>query len=218
MLILRPVSLVVCCALFALGCGTEDDAGADVTWQGEAAHLIVKGHLNGEDLDFAITGEDAADTDRVWCGREYAGPPDANGDPDVTKAKLYKTNIYAQVTVGGEDRRLELELKPHDFQSDEVPSTAKIIARVDGESVAADETWLEFEWHTPDGEGDLLETSAQTGTLELELYSGQPGDDGLIIPAGEGSIGLKLDAKWSENERLQVSVTALCTESELDLE
>jgi hypothetical protein len=215
---LRSACPFIVCGLLSIGCGADDAQDPQLTWQGGAAHLMVKGHLNGEDLDVAITGEDAADTATLWCGREYGGPPDANGDPDVTRAKLYKTNIYAQVTIGGEDRRLELELKPHDFQADAVPSTTRIIARVDEESVATDATWLDFEWHTPDGEGDLLETSAQTGTFELELYSGEPGADGLIIPAGEGSIGGRLDAKWSENERLQVSVTAPCTESELDLE
>lgn len=216
-LLIRAAFLASLCAL-GTGCSGEDDDSTSLSWQGAEPHLIVKGHLNGEDLDLSITGQDAADPSKVWCAREYAGPPDDNGEPDVSRAKLYKLNIFALVTVDGEERRLELEFKPHDFQADAVPSTARVIPRVDDEAIDADATWLDFEWHTPDGEGDLLETSAQTGHFELELYSGEPGEDGLMIPAGEGSFGGTLDASWSEQERLQASVTAVCTENELDLE
>jgi hypothetical protein len=216
-LLIRAAFLASICAC-GTGCGAEDADSASLSWQGAEPHVIVKGHLNGEDLDLSITGEAAADPANVWCAREYAGPPDANGEPDVSLAKLYKVNVFALVTVGGEERRLELEFKPHDFQSDAVPSTARVIPRVDDEVVDSDATWLDFEWHTPDGEGDLLETSAQTGRFELELYSGEPGADGLLIPAGEGSFGGTLDARWSEQERLEASVSAPCMESELDLE
>ncbi len=198
-------------------CG-EEKSDTSLSWQGAEPHFVVKGHLNGEDLDLSIVGEAAADPERVWCGREYDGPPDANGEPDVSLAKLYKVNVYAQVNIGGEARRLELEFKPYDFQAATVPSSIEIVARVDDESVAESAMWTDFEWHTPDGEGDLLETSAQTGRFELELYTGEPGDDGLMIPEGEGSIGGTMDASWSEQDRLQVSMTALCTENELDLE
>lgn len=204
--------------LLASGCGGEDAETTSFSWGGTESHLTVKGHLNGEDLDLNVTGEEAEDSAKLWCSREYAGPPDANGEPDITQAKLYKTNIYALVTINGDERQLELEFKPHDFQVDDVPKTISVIPRVDGEVVSGDETWVDFEWHTPDGEGDLLESSAQTGAFELELYSGEPGEDGLMIPEGEGSIGGTLDAQWSEQERLQVSFTALCTENELDLE
>lgn len=210
--------LLAFAASSSLGCSSDDKSDSPLTWSGEESHLVVKGHLNGEDLDISLTGSVAADPAMLWCAREYDGPPDADGNPDVTRAKLYKVNVLGIVTIGGEDRRLELEFKPHDFQADAVPSATNIIARVDGEAVAANESWLDFEWHTPDGEGDLLETSAQTGKLDLELYSGEPGEDGLTIPEGEGSIGGLLDAKWSENERLQVSFSAPCTENSLDLE
>jgi hypothetical protein len=215
--LMRAVFIASLCAV-GTGCGASEDDSAPLSWDGSEPHLVLRGHLNGEDLDLSITGSDAADPANLWCAREYAGPPDANDEPDISRAKLYKLNVFAQVTIGGEARRLELEFKPHDFQRDAVPSVTRVIPRIDDEAVEDDATWLDFEWHTPDGEGDLLETSAQKGQFNLELYSGEPGEDGLIVPEGEGSFGGTLDAHWSEQERLQASFTAPCTENELDLE
>ena len=212
----HKILLLISLSTMSAACASkgEDTASA---WQGAEPHLSVRGYLNGENLDIQLTGE-AATASNLWCGRKYVGPPDANGAPDVTLSKLYKTNVYAQVTVGNEARRFELEFKPHDFQTDSAPRLVKVVPRVDDMSVASDSMWVDLEWHTPDGETDLLETSAQTGAFELEMYSGEPGEDGLMIPEGEGSFGGYLSAKWSEQEHLEVSMTAPCTENELDVE
>ncbi|HYO96884.1 MAG TPA: hypothetical protein VER33_20375 [Polyangiaceae bacterium] len=212
----HKILVVVSLSTLSVACASDGEEAA-ASWQGSEPHLSVRGYLNGEDLDIQLSG-DAATASNLWCGRKYVGPPDANGEPDVTTARLYKTNVYAQVKVGVEARRFELEFKPHDFQTNNAPRVVKVVPRVDDESVASDSMWVDMEWHTPDGETDLLETSAQTGAFELKMYSGQPGEDGLMIPEGDGSFGGYLSAKWSEQEYLEVSMTAPCTENELDVE
>jgi hypothetical protein len=210
--------IALVCAGFTVGCGNQDEEEKSLAWKGADAHLVVRGHLNGEDIDVALTGADAMNSERLWCAREYQAPEDANGEPDASRAKLYEITLNGIVTIHGEERLLQLELKPHDFQSDPVPAVVHVVPRVDDHAPASNELWAEFEWLTPDGETDLLETSAHAGAFRLELYTGQPGSDGITIPAGMGAFGGTLSAKWSEQEQLQMSVSAPCIETELELE
>jgi hypothetical protein len=206
------------CALSVFACGSEDAEDQELSWMGANSHLVVRGRLNGEDIDVALTGDAASDSDRLWCGREYQAPPDTLGEPDVSQAKLYEITLNGIVSVRGEERLLQLELKPHDFQSGGVPAVIRVVPRVDGQTPAATEMWAEFEWLTPDGEDEILETSAQAGSFRLELYSGAPAADGIVIPPGEGVFGGTLLAKWSEREQLRFSISAPCVESDLELE
>jgi hypothetical protein len=209
--------LALACSLATFACGSDDTKEESFAWKGAEAHLVAQGYLNGEDISIALTGSAAQDPEKLWCSREYVGPDDGTGEPDVSRAKLQEVTLNAIVNIGGQDRLLQLELKPHDFQSDTVPTQLKVVARVEDQTPPSNALWAEFEWLTADGEGDILETSAQAGTFRLELFTGEPGEDGLVIPEGEGMFGGSLAAKWSEQEELRISVSAPCLESELDL-
>jgi hypothetical protein len=89
---------------------------------------------------------------------------------------------------------------------------------VDGVDPPANGVWAEWEWHSADGEQDLYDASAQEGRFTLQLFSGTPSEGGLVIPAGEGSVGGFLNARWSLEDSLTVSFTALCTENDIEEE
>jgi hypothetical protein len=198
------------------GCSAEA-AHSDADWQGEALHLAVRGNLNGESVAVALEGVAGTDSTKLWCKREYESAADSKGEFDPVHAKQTEIEITAVVEVAGKPRILQLELKRHNLQADRIGSDIKIIPRVDGVEPPADSVWLDFEWTTLDDES-ILETSAQTGTVTLQHWSGVPGAGGVVVPAGEGKVGASIHAKWSEQEHLDISFTAPCTENETDIE
>ena len=206
--------LVALLALVGAGCGTSSSARTIDGWQGAEAHLEVVGTLDGEALDISL-GDAASDTAEVFCTREYS-VPEIGGVAQYDMGELIEIKIDAWVTIGGVRRLIELELKQHDFQSDTVPATVRVVPRSDTMDPASDQMWLEWEWHD-EADATLYEAAAQTGTFELELYTGTPDATGLVIPNGMGEVGGYFDARWSETEELHGSFTVACTESIVSL-
>jgi len=206
-------SVVLVCGALTSACGPSDEGPTRITsWQGVAPHLVVQGVLDGENIDATLEGEALGS---LHCDREYEAPPDAEGNPDVMLAKPIELVIIGIVSAGGQDRIMELELKAHDFQKDPVPSLIQIIPRVETDPVPSSAMWMEWEWHTLD-DGDLLETAAQTGTFQLDLFDGVP-TQGEVIPPDTGSVGGFARGQWSEDEELVISFTAPCAASDVEL-
>jgi hypothetical protein len=51
----------------------------------------------------------------------------------------------------------------------------------------------------------------------LELFTGSPGPDGLVIPDNEGAVGGFLTAVWSPAEKITMSFSVDCATSFLEI-
>lgn len=208
-------ALLLGCSMF-LGC--SGGGGGGITWEGEEPHLIVRGVIDGEMVDIELRGADAVAAG-VSCEREYLADESSTmpGEPDLSTAVFNEVKINATVTINGEQRFLELELKQHDLQSDAIGTDITVVPRLAVGLPAADEMWLEFEWQTLPDETTVLEVAALEGNVTLERFTGTPGTDTVVIPSGDGDVGVTIDARWSPTDSLQISVTAPCVDSDVGL-
>jgi hypothetical protein len=215
---MRHLSLIsIAAAMFLIGCGAADAEETPGAWQGESPHFSAHGFINGENVEFTISGDDVASGSQVWCEREYLAPRGTDGTFDLTRAHQSVADIVGQTVVHGEDRTFELEIRNDSFNSEALNSAFTVVPRVDGMDPSAGAAWLDWEWHGLDGT-DIYEASAQDGKFELKLLTGSPGEGGVVIPAGEGALGGFLSARWSVNESLTVSFTVPCTVSDVEEE
>ncbi len=219
---LRPglLSLAIVPVL-SLGCPPpEETPPADelTGWLGAAPHVAIQGRLDGEDLDLRLEGAAAADATKVFCTREYVAADDGTGNADLTTARNTEVKVNAPFTVGDQERVVELEFKKHDFQSDAPDTNVDIVVRDDTQDPAADQMWLELEWHLAADDSDLFESAASDGTFQLGEFTGTPGEGGVVIPDNEGSVGGFADVVWGVDETLKISVSAPCAANAVEVE
>jgi hypothetical protein len=205
-------NLTILGAAALVGCASDKEQGSAPVWQGETPHLSIEGRLNGEDIAIEIDGDGAANGTRAWCAREYEAPLREDDSLDLTQATSTATEINGSASIGGEERTFELELRDHALHRDEVGASLAVVP--DDTEVAAGELQIEWEWHI--GDVDLFEASAQDGHVDLELFTGNPGSGGIVIPSGEGSVGGVIEARWSLDESLSVSFTLPCMATEVE--
>jgi hypothetical protein len=206
-------NLVVLGAAVMAGCAGEQESGSGLEWRGETPHLLIQGRLNGEDVAIDVNGDGAASGSVAWCAREYEAPVLEDDSLDMARATYTATEITGFATVGGEERTFDLELRDHAMQSGDIGASLSVVPD-DSTDVAADEVRIDWEWHL--GDLDLFEASAQDGRIELELFTGAPGEGGVVIPSGEGSVGGVVEARWGLDESLSVSFTLPCLETEVE--
>lgn len=211
----RVLCAVACACVLALGCG--DDASKDDAkgWAGESLHLRAEGSVNGEKVSLDLDA-DAVAAGELHCKLEYTAPALPDGMPDYAKGKLNEIKIEGVVTVGEEQRGLEIELKMHDFQSDEPGTRVTVVPRDDTAAPAASEAWLEWEWHDAVSDEELYQAAASDGSITVELFEGEVDATGLVIP--QGKVGITFTGRWSETEELTASFTLDCTEAEVVVE
>ena len=207
----RPRVLGLFCVLF-VGCG----GGSGLSWEGETEHVVVSGFLNGEDVELRYTDADAVAVE-LSCVREYE-VPFVNGASDPTMTVNVENEIQGRVEINGEVRFFQVELKRHDAQGEPLETPLTIVPRDDlnPPDVSGDEIWVEWEWQDADG-SDLYEQSAQSGTVTFHAFTGTRDPATGLIPEGEGVIGVTIDAYWSPQERLQISLTAPCVENDVEV-
>lgn len=207
----RKRALAALLVATTMGCG-GGDGGVD--WYGTDPHLIVSGHLFDEDVSIDVTDPAMVEFGRFECRREYEVPT-IGGVPDPTMARNVEVRIRGYVVVNGEERRFELELKRHDFQNTAIGTELSIVPRDDLNSPdpSGNTLWVEWEWHDAETNDTTFEAAAQGGTVRLEAFTGTP--DGVIIPDGDGYVGATVDAFWSTTERLRISITAPCLDTEI---
>src|SRR5687768_2454704 len=107
------VALVPFACLLLTACPADDEDTALDGWKGDEPHFVVKGFLDGEEVDFSIDGDDTGMA--VWCEREY-GAPLVDGEPDVAEAEHLETTIAGTILIHGEERSFEFELLNHALQ------------------------------------------------------------------------------------------------------
>ncbi len=194
---------------------TDPGIDEDVVWLGSSAHLSLSGVFNGEELDFTIDDSSIIDDALAfYCEREWEVPNDSSGTPDYENGKLVEFKIRAPVTIGSENRIVELEFKQHDFQSQGIGTSTTVIPRDDLVTAAPGEMWFEFEWHD-ELDATTYEAAATEGVFRLEAFSGETDGSGLIIPEGEGHVGGTLHARWSVEEAIDVSFYFPCTSNQI---
>lgn len=199
--------------ILVAGCG---GGGGGVSFRGEDPHLVVSGSIFDEDVEVDVTEPTAVEASMFECRREYEVPL-VNGVPDETMAENIEVRIRGIVTVNGEQRRFEIELKRHNLQDTPIGTVLDIVPRDDINPPDPNGTtlWVEWEWHDAVTNETTFEGAAQGGTVTLEAYTGTPGATGVIIPDGDGVVGATIDAFWSPTERLRISVTAPCLDTEI---
>lgn len=210
-------SLLGASVAVAVACSPGDgdgDAGPELSeWLGEDEHFAISGRLNGEDLDVRLEGEAASDSVKLYCEREYAVNV-VGGERDWSTGRVMEVKIIAHMNVGGEEREATIELKRNDLSQHEPGTKLSVIPRDDANDPGPKQLWIEWEWAV-DGT-ETYEQAAQSGTLTVEEFSGTPDDTGVIVPEGEGRLGVYLEAEWSETERLKLSATVPCTKNAIE--
>lgn len=209
--------LAIAPAVFAFACTPVVEDGVP-EWLGEEAHFRIVGSIEGEAIDVGSAADGAAlEVVDFYCRREYAAPLDADGLLDHSKAHFDELTLYATVMDGDEERYISLEFKSHDLQSDPIGTSVEVVPRVDGTVPEPTQMWFEWEWLDINGD-EVVETAAQTGEFVLELYTGDPDEGGVVIPAGSGSVGGHLYARWSQTDEIELSFSAPCLDTDVDAE
>jgi hypothetical protein len=171
--------------------------------------------VNGEKLSLDLDAA-AVDEGELHCELEYTAPALADGMPDYAKGRLNEIKVEGFVSVGEELRGLEIELKMHDFQGDEPGTTVKVVPRSDTMPPAANEAWLEWEWHDAMTDEEFYQAAASAGSIVVELFDGEVDATGLLIQSGR--VGITFTGRWSETEEVSASFTLPCTEAEVVVE
>lgn len=199
--------------VLSIGCAPDGDPDGDddtpTEWLGTDPHFRAVGTLNGEELDLNVEGDAAADASSLFCEREYIVPQNAAGEFDYANGELVEVKLHAFVTVGGEERKAEIEFKRHDMSADSAGTKLTVVPRNDASEPASGELYLEWEWKSAAGE-DIYEQSAQTGSVTVGEFTGTPDETGLLIPDNEGTVGVFATGQWSETESVALSFTAPC--------
>jgi hypothetical protein len=177
----------------------------------------------GESIDVNITGSAAMNTASLWCEREYQVPTDTTGNPIYAQGHNSEVRIKAPVTINGDARILDLELKEHNFQADPSGTVTTVVPRVDTNPPCAasgctqpTHMWLQWVWfHAADG-SQLYKQAAQSGSYTAGEFTGSPDSTGLEIMQNTGAVGGFATGTWSATESISASFDANCTLNNID--
>lgn len=185
--------------------GSGGSEGADA-WQGETPHLALSGMAFGKQLVLDEAGDDAADIGTVYCERNYIVPdlddPSTWVDGYLEKVELKLNFFFEEGLAEFQMELVHAELLTSEGVTFDIPSEAEanfgLTTDVDGPS-----------------EEDF-EDVGTSGTVTLELLSGQAGEDGLI-PDEEGVYGAYVDVQLESGGHLQGSFSVNCGKNDLEV-
>lgn len=192
-----------------VACSSKEPSPELDAWKGPSPHLRVLGRFNGEELDVDLAGPETSAA--ISCSREYT---EDEADKKAKKKHLWEIRVRGKLTIEGEERGFELELKRQRFA--ELPPGTKltIVPRNDHAPPSRGQIWLEWDWM--DGAGTtLVERAAREGEFTLQELTGTPGEDG-VVPSATGNVGGLLKARWSETESLSISFSVACGDNQMD--
>lgn len=198
------------------GCGDDDvdgeggdgDGDAPTAWVGDEPHLAVVGSVAGEAFDLSADGSDASDVGTLFCERNYIVPDLEDDSAWANDGYLQKVEIKFNYTSGDAFAEFQMELEAED-----------LMALVGEDLTIGDEADAQVGLTIdPDGpnEEEFEEVSA-SGTVTLELLSGEVGADGLTVPDGEGAFGAYVDIELADGGSIQGSFTANCGDNDLEI-
>lgn len=189
---------------------TESTSTATVNeWLGSQRHGAIRGEADGVQVD-AIAGASA-----VGCKREYVVPvPEDTKTYDEGWLEEYEISFY--VTIDGVRQRYELQI--YNFTKPAIGRSLTIVPdEIGDDPIGEDEVHAQFQWEW-EMEGSrrvTYEGVAVEGTVEFRELSGEVGSDGLVIPAGEGSLGALVQLVLPDGQ-VGISFTAPCSIVEID--
>jgi hypothetical protein len=182
---------------------TDEDT---LTWAGATPHLELEGNVGGEALDLSLEAADAADLGTLYCERNYIVP---SVDDESTWGDGYLEKVEVKLNFFSGDKIAELQIE---LEAEDLPSLVGQTLTIGDDAEATPQVTLD-----PDGPAEEeLEDVAVSGTVKLELLSGTPGDDGLIVPDETGAFGAVVDLVLESGETLRGTFTASCGENDLE--
>lgn len=190
------------------GCAKDDEQPAALTsWLGEQTHLAVRGTFQGKTFDVQLEGDDAG----IYCDRFYTPMPGAaptsGGQYDTSQLYFAMKEVGAVIELEGQPTQFTISYWRHDAPAH---STLEVIPRTFGTAIPEGKTWSDINLFAPGT--DVLsgvESAAESGTVKLELNSGEPDSNGIMIPDG-GRTGLFAAVSWGPQDNLTVSATTNC--------
>jgi hypothetical protein len=203
---------VVLSTLTLASAGCSDQGRATVgpdEFLGPHFHFVLAGFVNQQEIDIDLPPEVAGDAAQAMCERQYVVPDVDDPGTWADGGSMREIEITAFVEVEGVPLMMQFELKEHDFQSDPDGTVVDVVPRSDLVDAQPHEMWIELEFEDLEG-NRLYEQSAQVGTFVRGAHTGEPGPDGLVIPAGVGGFGGWFEARWSVTEELRGSFFVSC--------
>jgi hypothetical protein len=216
-------AMVVIGAGWMLAACGGSGSDAPTKWEGSTPHLNVVGTIMGEQLNIDITGALAADTNNLWCEREYQVPTDASGNPIYAMGHNSEVRIKAPVTISGQARIFDIELKEHDFQADPPSTIVTVVPRDDSNPPCAatgctqpTHMWLQLVWDKASDGSQIYKQAALNGQYTSGEFTGMPDATGLLYQQNNGKVGGFATGQWSPTESLTISFDANCTTNDID--
>lgn len=180
--------------------------GSSGLWQGSTPHIELSGTLAGNELAVDVTGDDAADIGTAYCERNYIVP---DLDDSSTWVDGYLEKVELKLNFFYEDALAEFQME---LVHPELLTSEGVTFSVPGDAEA--NFGLTTDVDGPSEEE--FEDAAVGGTVTLELFSGEPGEDGLV-PNEEGVYGAYVDLELEAGGSFQGSFTVNCGQNDLEV-
>jgi hypothetical protein len=213
----RSCAALLLTALTAAGCAVEavEDTGKLDQWLGDSPHFAVSGNFHGKAINIRLEGE-AAKAAGIRCVRNYAPlpgtQPGADGKYDTSKVYFVMKEIGLVADFEGKPTDISVGYWGNDPAAG---TNLEVIPRQQGTQIPVGKAWIDFELSEPGASGpNGIEKAAESGTLQMNLNSGTPDQNGIFIPTG-GRTGEFLTVSWGPQESLTISTTSDCQDAEV---
>lgn len=191
-----------------MGGGFAGSEGTGSDWLGSTPHLDAAGSVGEKNVDLSAAGVDAADLGTLYCERNYIVPALNDTSDWANEGYLekveFKFNFFFEETLA----EFQLELEGEGLFS-KVGQTLVI-----GEDV---EVALGLKKDVDGPNEEEFEDEARSGSVALELLSGEVGEDGLTVPDGEGAYGAFVDVELESGGNFRGSFTMNCGPNDLEI-
>ena len=191
------------------GSNGEDTDDAPKSWLGAEPHVDLVGTVAEQELELVAESSDAADIGTVYCERNYIVP---SLDDESSFADGYLQKVELKFNFFYLDALAEFQIE---LEADDLPDQVGKTLNIGDDQDAAIALGLNVDEDGPNTQE--FEDAASGGTLKLELLSGEPGQDGVIVPSGEGEYGAHLDIELESGGFLQGSFTIKCGDNDLEV-
>jgi hypothetical protein len=154
-------------------------------------------------------------TDGAICKREYS-VPDATDTSTWGDGTMPELEVTIRIVDGDIEKQYELGFSAADFATMAIPARLDVAPAVDGAAPADGDAFFELDWSgAAPSEGFVsFEESAVSGTLEIAVLSGEPGE-GVTLADDTGALGVWFDATWDTGS-MSGSLTVPCGPPEVE--
>jgi hypothetical protein len=186
-------------------CGGES---AIAGWQGSDPHVSPRGSFDGVPIDVQMA-------DSATCKREYL-VPDATDPATWGDGTMPELEVTIRIVDGDVEKQYELGFTAADFATMAIPARLDVAPPVEGAAPAEGAAAFELDWSWEDpAEGFVsFEDSAVSGTVEIAVLSGEPGE-GVTLADDTGALGVWFDATWATGS-MSGSLTVPCGPNEVE--